>query len=110
MARPPSKKGLTTEERDEAVIREFVRRRPKAHIAATYKIDVTTVTAIIDRWRSTRPKLSKRDPVEIVEDMLSEYEAAMDDLGEIGHNATQDTAKVGAIRQRMACMREMREL
>lgn len=98
------------EARNQEIIRQVVRRRPKAAIAAEFNITPRAVNDVVEKWRRERPQLSKRDPVEIVEDMLAEYQAAMDDLGEVALSTTYDAVKVGAIRQRMACMRDMREL
>jgi hypothetical protein len=64
-------------------------------------VNPSTVTRIMQDYKASNPTLRTQDPIEIVDEMLLGYQADLEELAEIGANARNDSAKVGAVNSRM---------
>jgi hypothetical protein len=112
-AERPDKKGLTTRERaarDLRVVQDRARGMSWTRIADRHEISDRQARRIVAEYRQSRPALHEHDPVEVVEETLEAYEAAIDELAILAETTDHDSTRLGAIKARLDAQQERVEL
>lgn len=65
---------------------------------------------ILADYRQSRPGLHEIDPVEVIEEALDAYDAAIEDLALLAEQTSHDGTRLGAIRSRVEASRAKMEL
>ena len=87
--------------RDDAIVCARMRGRSWAAIANEQHLSERQCPEIMRAYRESHPRLRKRNPIEIVDDMLDIYQGAQEELAEISATTTHAATRVGAIRTRL---------
>src|SRR5687767_11736920 len=88
-------------DRNAAVFEARARGFAWARIANEHGITERQAQRIFSEQRRNEPSLTARDPVETVEELLLNYEAAIDELAALAHGTGHDGTRLGAIRARV---------
>ena len=80
-------------------------------LAVRFEMSPVTVRRIIKEWRDEQPELGDIEPLEIVEETLQGYTAAIEELAEYALDSGGNTAaKIGAVRVRLEALKGRLEL
>lgn len=97
-------------QRDADIVAARLRGLGWAQIARTYGLTVRRVQQIFAAWRQENKTLRHQDPLDIVDELLEQYQGAAEELALVAVNADNTSARVGAIRARMEAMKNIAEL
>jgi hypothetical protein len=97
-------------ERDAEIVSARASGLPWSEIAAEHRISGRQCRTIVNEYGKTGITPRLRDPVEVVDQMLERYEGFQERLIDIADTATNDSARVGAIKAAMEAMRSQAEL
>jgi hypothetical protein len=70
-------------------------------IAARHGISERQVQRLYNEFRQNRPGLGGIDPLRTVEELIDQYDAAIDELAALSSDTSHDGTKLGAIRARI---------
>jgi hypothetical protein len=90
--------------RDNDIVAARMRGLSWATIAGTYGLSERQCQTILADYRASHPRLRERDPIELLDEMLDQYQGAQEELAEIAATTTHDATRVGAIRTRLAAL------
>lgn len=110
---PDRARGVTTRQRTDRNAEIFAARARGigwARIAAEYGISERQAQRIYTEQRENRATLASIDPVEVVEELLVAYDAAVEDLAVLAQETGHDGTRLGAIRARIDATRAKHEL
>jgi hypothetical protein len=79
-------------------------------VASTYGLSVRRCEEIWSEYRRGQPKLKEIDPVDVIEEMLLQYDGAAEELALVAATADQGATRVGAIRTRLQVLLQKTEL
>jgi hypothetical protein len=95
---------VTTRERSERnlrIVEDRARGLGWSRIARNHDVTDRHARRIVAEYRESEPSLLERDPVEVVEETLAAYEAAIDDLADLAAETDHDSTRLGAIKARL---------
>ncbi len=90
--------------RDDAIVCARMRGRSWAAIASAHDLSERQCQQILQDYRASHPRLRQRDPLELLDDMLDQYQGAQEELAEISATTKHDATRVGAIRTRLVAL------
>jgi hypothetical protein len=96
--------------RDAEIVSARASGLPWSEIAAEHGISCRQCRTIVSEFGKAGITPRLRDPVEVVDQMLERYEAFQERLIDIADTATNDSARVGAIKAAMDAMKAQAEL
>ena len=90
--------------RDNEIVGARMRGQSWTTIAANYGLSERQCQQILEDYRASHPRLRQRDPLELLDDMLDQYQGAQEELAEISATTRHDATRVGAIRTRLQAL------
>jgi hypothetical protein len=87
--------------RDAEIVEARVTGAGWAEVATRYGVSERHAKRVLAAFRDTRPRLHERDPIEVVERALDEYDDIIDELRAVARQTRQDNARVGALKARL---------
>ena len=87
--------------RDNQIVAARMRGLSWATIAATFDLSERQCQNIVADYRVSQPRLRERDPIEILDDLLDQYQGAQEELALVSATTKHDATRVGAIRTRL---------
>lgn len=97
-------------ERNMKIVAARARRTPWSKIAATNGLSIRRCQQVWEEWKTHNPTLREHDPIEIVDELLMGYQAALEDFDATVQVAGHDAVRVGALNGKLRAYREMAEL
>jgi hypothetical protein len=88
-------------ERDADVIAARARGLSWREVSRRFDISDRHCRRIVAEYRESGPKLHEVDPVEVIEDALASYDAAIEDFALLAEQTGHDGTRLGAIRGRL---------
>jgi hypothetical protein len=95
---------MTTRERAQRnaeIVETRVRGAEWSEVASRHGVSERQAKRVLADYRASRPGLHERDPIEVVEQALDEYDEVIAELRLLGRTTRHDGTKVGALKARL---------
>jgi hypothetical protein len=96
--------------RNSEIVTARARGQRWSTIATAFGVSERQARRVVSEHRASQPRLHQRDPLEIFEELYERYEAVLEQLAEVADEASNDSARVGALRARIEVMRDQGQL